>query len=79
MYSKVIQLYIHMYLFFFRFFPHLGYYRILSKNSLCCTAGPCWCSILNIVSFTFFVRDFGYCGFAQRAGSTKYSCSLPKP
>ena len=28
-YSKVIQLY--MYLFFFKFFPHLGYYRILSR------------------------------------------------
>ena len=28
-YSKVIQLYI--YLFFFKFFSHLGYYRILSR------------------------------------------------
>ena len=31
MYSKVIQLYIDMYLFFFKFFPHLGCYRILSS------------------------------------------------
>ena len=29
MYSKVIQLY--MYLFFFKFFSHLSYYRILSR------------------------------------------------
>ena len=31
MYSKVIQLYIYMYLFFFKFFSHLGYYRVLSR------------------------------------------------
>ena len=30
-FSKVIQLYIHMYPFFFRFFTHIGYYRILSR------------------------------------------------
>ena len=29
-YSKVIQLYVYIYLFFFRFFSHIGYYRILS-------------------------------------------------
>ena len=34
MYSKVIQLYIHMYLFFFKFFSHLGYYRILGRVPL---------------------------------------------
>ena len=31
MYSKVIQLYTHTSLFFFRFFSHIGYYRILSR------------------------------------------------
>ena len=31
MYSKVIQLCIYMYLSFLKFFPHLGYYRILSS------------------------------------------------
>ena len=31
MYSKVIQLYIYMYPFFFKIFSHLGYYRILSS------------------------------------------------
>ena len=31
MYSKVIQLY--MYLFFFKIFSHLGYYRVLSSDS----------------------------------------------
>ena len=30
-YSKVIQLYIYMYLFFFKFFSHLGGYIILSR------------------------------------------------
>ena len=29
--SKVIQLCVYMYLFFFKFFSHLGYYRILSR------------------------------------------------
>ena len=28
---KVIQLYIHIYSFLFRFFSHIGYYRILSR------------------------------------------------
>ena len=31
MYSEVIQLCIYMYLSFLKFFPHLGYYRILSS------------------------------------------------
>ena len=31
MYSKVIQLYVYMYLLFFKFFSRLGYYRILSR------------------------------------------------
>ena len=30
-YSKVIQLYIYMNLFFFKFFSHLGYYRVLIR------------------------------------------------
>ena len=30
MYSKVIQLYIYICLFFFKFFSHIGYYKILS-------------------------------------------------
>ena len=30
-YSKVVRFYIYMYLFFFKFFSHLGYYRILSR------------------------------------------------
>ena len=30
-YSKVIQLCIYIYLFFFRFFFHIGYYRVLSR------------------------------------------------
>ena len=31
MYSEVIQLYINMYLYAFKFFSHLDYYRILSR------------------------------------------------
>ena len=31
MYSKVIQLYIYMYVFFFKLFPQLDYYRIVSS------------------------------------------------
>ena len=30
-YSKVIQLYIYIHLFFFKFFFHLGYYTVLSR------------------------------------------------
>ena len=29
--TKVIQLYTYMYLFFFRFFSHVGYCRVLSR------------------------------------------------
>ena len=29
--SKVIQLYMYIYLLFLKFFSHLGYYRILSR------------------------------------------------
>ena len=29
--GKVIQLYIYIYSFFFRFFSHIGYHRILSR------------------------------------------------
>ena len=51
MYSKVIQIWIHMYLFLFRFFCHLDYYRTLSKVT-CAIVDPCWLSILNIVVCT---------------------------
>ena len=44
MYSKVIQLHISIYLFFFRLFYIIGYYKILN-SSLCFTVGPCWLSI----------------------------------
>ena len=33
-YSKMNQLYIYVYPFFFRFFPHIGYYRILSRDHI---------------------------------------------
>ena len=30
-YNRVIQLYIYMYLIFFKFILHLGYYKLLSR------------------------------------------------
>ena len=53
-YSKVIQLYIYMYLFFFKFFSHLGYCRILAELSVksllkpAYAVGPWWLSIFNM-------------------------------
>ena len=53
-----MQLYIYMYLFFFRCFSHLVYYRILSTAPMwadfpcytgsCPIVGPFWLSILDI-------------------------------
>ena len=48
-YSKVIQLCIHIYSFFFRFFSHRGYYRIWVEFPVWYTIGPCWLFILYIV------------------------------
>ena len=47
-YSRVIQLYMYMCLFFFRFFPYRSSQNI-KQNFLCYTVGPCWLSILYIV------------------------------
>ena len=33
LYTKVNQLYVHMYLLFFKFFSHIGHYRVLSRVS----------------------------------------------
>ena len=41
------QLYIYMYLFFFKFFSHLGYYRVLHRVPYAIHIGPCWSSTLN--------------------------------
>ena len=59
-YNKVIQLYIYMYLFFFRFSSHLGLLHNVEQSSLCYTVGPCWLSILNIAVMNtfFFFTDF---------------------
>lgn len=38
--AKVTQLYISVYLLFFRFFSHIGHYRLLSRGSLCSIVGP---------------------------------------
>ena len=49
---KVIQLYIYIYSFFFRFFSLTGYHRILSRvSSLGYMGGPCWLPILHIVVY----------------------------
>ena len=45
--AQVIWLYIHMHLFFFRFFSLLDYYEI--SSSLCYTVCPYWLSVLYIV------------------------------
>ena len=42
----------YMCLFFFRFFPHLGYYWILKRGPCGNQVGPCWLSILNIAVHT---------------------------
>ena len=44
--SKVTQIYIYLYLFFFKLFSHLDHFRVLS--SLCGTVGPCWLSVSNV-------------------------------
>ena len=48
-YSKMLQLYLYMYPFFFRFFTHIGYYRILNQGPCANKVGPCWLFILYIV------------------------------
>ena len=42
--QSVIQLYVYIYSFFFRFFSHVGYHRILSRVP--CVVGPCWLSVV---------------------------------
>ena len=49
MYSKMIHLYIHMYIFFSNF-SHLNYYWICT-SPLCYTVDPCWLSILYKVVY----------------------------
>ena len=53
-YSKVIQLYIYMHLFFFRFFSHLGYYRLLSRVSCAIQ------QVLVVYPFYFYYYYFLY-------------------
>ena len=40
-YSEVIQLYIYMYLFFFKLFSHLGCYKNIEQSFLCYIVGLC--------------------------------------
>ena len=70
-YSKMIQLYI--YSFFFRFFSHIGYPRILS--SLCYTVHPCWSSVLYIV-VVVVVQLLSYVRFFVTPGTAAYQASL---
>ena len=48
MYSSVIQLCIYMYLSFLKFFPHLGYYRILSSV-------PCVMLMSDVICYRGFI------------------------
>ena len=36
----------YLYICFFRFFSHVGYYKMLSRSSLCYTVGRCCLSLL---------------------------------
>ena len=56
MYSRVNQLHMYLYLFFFRFFSLIDYYKIL--NLVPCTiVGPCCLPILN---FTYKITVNAY-------------------
>ena len=44
-------MYVFIQLFFFRFFSIIDYYKILSISQYLTIVGPCWLSILYIVSF----------------------------
>ena len=52
MYSKVIQLYVYIYSFFFRFFSLIGNYRILSSV-------PCAIQLV-LVSYLFYIQQCVY-------------------
>ena len=48
----MIQLYIYIYSFFFRFFPHIGYGRILSRVP---------CAVYQVlVSYLFYICVYIY-------------------
>ena len=53
--NKVIQLHMYIYLFFFRFFSIIVYYKILSIV-LCSTVGPCCLPILYIVGCICYLK-----------------------
>ena len=58
--DSVIQVY--MYLFFFKSFSHLSYYRVLSR-----TPCACWLSVLNIAVCTLIFLLFFFFFQADRA------------
>ena len=72
--STYIQTYVymcvcvHIYIFFVRFFPLTGYYKILS--SLCCKVGPCWLSILHLKKKRIFLPNAGDTGLIPGPGSS---------
>ena len=51
LHSKVIQLYLHIYILFHILF-HYGLLQDIEYSSLCYTVGPCCLSILYILSLT---------------------------
>ena len=48
--SKVNQLYLYMHPFFFRFFSHIGHYRVFEQSSLCYTEGPWYLFYICVLS-----------------------------
>ena len=55
-YSKLIQLYVYIYPFFFRFFSHVGYYRLLSRVP--CAVQQVLVADLFLNIFTLGKRNF---------------------
>ena len=50
----MIQLYTYVYLFFFKFFSHSGYYTIL-ESSLCYSVDPCCFLHLSLFIYYYFL------------------------
>lgn len=57
MYTKVIQLHIDMYLFFFKFFSPLSY--IILSRACAYRVGPVWLCLLNIAVVGGIAGEFG--------------------
>ena len=57
MYSKVIQSHIYMYLISFKFFSHVGYYRILSRVPYTIQQVLVGCLFLLLKKLLWFMKN----------------------